>query len=269
MIEVLGKPLVDFSTIKPEFCLGECTDFTNLTTLVDSSASVINTLIWSFGNGQISTLENPTHCYDEIGDYTVKLVVLTNNGCVDSIVKTNSVVINPLPIAGFRIQNETINTGDQTIFSDASQGATHYLYNFGDGNNSVIPNPIHNYKTAGLFSVQQTVVNQFGCVDSISQLIEVKERTAMYVPSAFTPNNDGDNDEFRPVFNSIDIRKYNFKVFNRWGELLFETTDYNETWDGTHNGVKVPQGTYIWKVAYKELNGYGVFNESGHVNVLW
>ncbi|MEN8838963.1 MAG: gliding motility-associated C-terminal domain-containing protein, partial [Flavobacteriales bacterium] len=105
--------------------------------------------------------------------------------------------------------------------------------------------------------------------DSISKLIEVKERTSMYVPSAFTPNNDGDNDEFRPIFNSIDARKYNLQIFNRWGELLFETTDYSDAWDGTFQGQKVPQGTYIWKVSYKEENGFGVFSETGHVNVLW
>ena len=99
--------------------------------------------------------------------------------------------------------------------------------------------------------------------------MNVQERTALYVPSAFTPNNDGDNDIFLPVFNSVDSKRYNFKVFNRWGELLFETTDINEGWDGSHKGQKVPQGIYIWKVAYKEKEGFGVFNESGHVTIMW
>ena len=87
----------------------------------------------------------------------------------------------------------------------------------------------------------QSVVNQFGCTVSISKRIEVNEKTSMYVPSTFTPNNVG----FRPIFNSIDARKYNHKIINRWGELLFETTDYSDAWDGTFQGQKVPQGTYI------------------------
>jgi gliding motility-associated-like protein len=269
VIEVLGKPVVDFVTPTTDFCLGECTDFTNLSTLSDSSASVISAMVWSFGDGQGSTQSNPTHCYDEIGNYDVKLVVLSNNGCVDSIVKPNLININPLPVAGFYTGTSTVNPGVQIQVTDDSRGATGFVYDFGDGSSSSNPNPIYNYRTAGVFTIRQAVINQFGCTDTSYQIMNVQERTALYVPSAFTPNNDGDNDIFLPVFNSVDSKRYNFKVFNRWGELLFETTDINEGWDGSHKGQKVPQGIYIWKVAYKEKEGFGVFNESGHVTIMW
>ncbi len=267
-VEILGKPIVDFSANNTSFCLGECTNFFNNTTIADSSGSTINQFFWSFGDGSFSTASDPTHCYDKIGSYDVRLIVSTNMGCIDSAVKSAYIQINPLPLAGFDIESTDIIPGSQVIFTDKSLGARDYEYEFGDGSTSFDQNPIYNYANEGIYTVQQIVINEFGCRDTAERTVTVTESTKVFVPSAFTPNNDGDNDEFIPVMRKVDSKNYSFKIFNRWGELLFETSDIAEGWDGTHQGVKAPTGTYVWMITYKEESGFKVEKKTGHVNLL-
>jgi gliding motility-associated-like protein len=91
---------------------------------------------------------------------------------------------------------------------------------------------------------------------------------ALYVPNSFTPNGDGKNELFYIKGNSIDTENFLLRIYNRWGELLFETNDINQGWDGTHNGKPVQTGTYIWDVELKELYTPRKHHHTGHVNVL-
>ena len=267
-VEIFGKPSVDFNSNKTDFCLGECTNFNSNVSVSDPSGSTIGSLEWSFGDGSFSTLTNPTHCYNQIGSYDVKLKVTSSNGCVDSTFKVAEININPLPVAGFRVESVNITPGSQVVFADQSIGARDYEYSFGDGSTSFDQNPIHNYFNEGVYTVQQIVVNQFGCADTAYRDVVVNEGMKVYVPSAFTPNNDGENDVFIPIMRKVDTDKYSFKIFNRWGELLFETSDIAEGWDGTHQGVKVPSGIYVWTIVYKSEVGFTVEKKTGHVNLL-
>ena len=87
----------------------------------------------------------------------------------------------------------------------------------------------------------------------------------LFVPNTFTPNGDGDNDFFYP--KGANIREYNMIIFNRWGELVYESNDFDNKWDGTFNGKPCPDGTYVWRIRYSDERQIN-FEKMGHVNLL-
>ena len=115
--------------------------------------------------------------------------------------------------------------------------------------------------------------NEFGCVDSISKEIKIKDELLVYVPNTFTPDGGQYNNVFKPVLGSnLSVENYEFSVFNRWGEQIFISNDQNEFWDGTYRGKQCQEGTYVWKlvlIASEEVIESGQRSEYiGHVNVL-
>lgn len=267
MIEVYANPIADFTIDNQAACLGDCSDFTNQSVVLDPSGSVLVGYAWDFGDESTSNATHPTNCYAAVDSYSVSLIAVSDKGCLDTVMKTNYVSINPLPIAGFDLSSQVVGPGDQVILTDVSIGAVSYVYDLGNGF-STDREPLYNYYDTGVYDVTQWVINAFGCRDSITKSIKVEDKVNIFVPNAFTPNNDGDNDDFRPVFLSVDDKRYSFMVFNRWGELIYQTTEVLDAWDGRHNGEPVPNGVYVYRVTYKEKNGFGVFTKEGQVTVI-
>ena len=110
--------------------------------------------------------------------------------------------------------------------------------------------------------------NDFGCVDTLCKLIHVIRQNSVYVPNAFTPNNDGFNEFFFPVFTYPDVEKYNFMIFNRWGEQIFQSSDLTQKWDGTYKGEQVQDGIYTWKLRYKFAESLHIHDDFGMVVVI-
>ncbi|MEN8927263.1 MAG: PKD domain-containing protein, partial [Flavobacteriales bacterium] len=266
-IEVYAKPIVSFNVNDQVVCIGETSNFVNTSTAIDSSNSFIIGYDWSFGDGSTSNSANPTYQYADEGVYDVSLIAQSDKGCYDTLTETAVISVNPLPVAAFDITPLKSKPGEQTIITDLSIGASTYLYDLGNGF-STDPAPIYNYFDTGTYTVIQYVMNEFGCRDSTSMTVMVQDGQNIYVPNAFTPNGDGDNDFFRPVFLSVDSEKYSFMIFNRWGELLFQTNDVLDAWDGRHNGEEVPIDAYVYRISYKEKNGFGRYTKEGHVNVI-
>ena len=112
--------------------------------------------------------------------------------------------------------------------------------------------------------VELYVENQNGCRDSTYGLQFVEADYSFYMPNSFTPNGDGINDYFFPIANKVDVSTFTFKIFNRWGEIVYSSNDVNERWDGTFKGQDVIEDTYLWIInvkdtqsgALKELRGY-------------
>ena len=112
------------------------------------------------------------------------------------------------------------------------------------------------------------VENEQGCRDSICKELYVEHEKLIYVPNAFTPNTDNVNDIFIPVVEGIKTREYKFYIFNRWGELIFSTTNMNEGWDGTHKGKKVEEETYVWRIVVVTKENGETIEKMGHVTVI-
>ena len=151
--------------------------------------------------------------------------------------------------------------------------AKHYEWVFGDGLPiSVQENPTHTFPTTTgqHYTVTLTGYNtENGCSTSYSQMIVAKEPLIYYIPNTFTPNGDEYNNAFKPIFYSgLDVYNYHLIIYNRWGEVIFESFNVDFGWDGTYGNQIVETATYIWKLEFKEKNKENTHSKTGHVNVL-
>ena len=140
-------------------------------------------------------------------------------------------------------------------FTNLSSGASSFIWDFGDGNSSTYINPSNLYEnTEEGALITLTAISDFGCIDQTQLIIEYDEQEVFYIPNTFTPDGDNFNQMFTPVFYS-GFDPYNFEmlIFNRWGEIVFETHNSEIGWDGTYGvkGTKATDGTYSWKITYK------------------
>ena len=153
-----------------------------------------------------------------------------------------------LPTANFSFAKD----GNTVTFTNTSVNSDTYAWDFGDGVTSNFQNPSHIYGEINDFDVTLLVENN-GCFDSIHANISFGEPLIYYVPNAFTPDADGFNHVFQPIFTSgFSPFKYHLYIYNRWGELIFESLDHTAPWDGTYNGRICPQGAYTWKIEFGE-----------------
>ena len=217
------------------------------TTFFSSSLSVggiINSLSWNFGNGVQTHKDSVSYSYNVIGDYEVSLYAETDIGCKDSIIKT--ITIFGDPTANFSYNPYTISTLNPEInFINSSTNGTLYLWNFGDSIYSFIESPSHIYDDPGVYDVMLIVKDVNECMDSITKYIVMYYDFVLYMPTAFTPNDDGDNDEFGPQGLRMEkYKSYSFYIYNQWGEIIFETEDINEWWDGADS----QHGSYAWAI---------------------
>jgi gliding motility-associated-like protein len=187
---------------------------------------------------------------------------------------TNFICVVPNPNASFTAEDYTLSmSNDGTFFHNTSTGAQDYYWNFGDGSEwSTVENPYHQFPiedTEINFDVWLYAVSEYGCIDSTERIIEVEEELIIYVPNTITPDGDEYNNDFFPVLSSgFSEDGYTLLIFNRWGELLFESHDLSVGWDGTYNGELVQDGTYTWKITAKNKKNDDKEQYVGHVNVL-
>ena len=223
---------------------------------------------WDFGDGQSSEEVNPIHQYSAPGVYDVSLVVTSSAGCTDEVNVSYQDIINvyPTPTAGFESDLYTVSYLEPTVnITNTSTGGTSCFYDFGDGAFTADCNPTHDFEDVGFLEVVQTVTNNFGCFDIATVMITV-EGHLFYAPNTFTPNNDGLNEIFKPL--AVGVSKYEFRIFNRWGEVIFETEDHNEGWNGSVNkgSSYAPNGTYTYQVIVNDFTGYP-HEYNGHVTL--
>ncbi|PJA06456.1 MAG: hypothetical protein COX70_09405, partial [Flavobacteriales bacterium CG_4_10_14_0_2_um_filter_32_8] len=133
---------------------------------------------------------------------------------------------------------------------------------------SINQNPTHTYQDTGYYNVTLLVTNIYGCTDLATQTVRVRPDFFFAAPNTFTPNGDGVNDVFFPgAMLGASAKNYDFFIFNRWGEIIFEGHDLKDGWDGTYKGKLVQNGVYVWTIEVTDLENT-VYNYIGHVNVL-
>jgi gliding motility-associated-like protein len=227
---------------------------------------------WSFGNGQTSTEENPSVTFDVGGPYDVTLTVTNAFGCISTMVESGYIVSYASPNAAFTIAGTGVDYYSGLVeFINNSVNAQFYTWDFGHlSNGSTEVNPTYYYPqwTEGDYIVTLVATDTNGCNDQAQLLISSSETVRLNVPNTVTIDDNGLNELFFPVFSNFEeILNFKLEIFNRWGELIFDTKDIQGGWNGTHNGVAVQSGTYTWKVTYKDLDGFD-YQAVGHINVL-
>jgi gliding motility-associated-like protein len=225
------------------------------------------------GNGVVvNSCTNVTGNYTEFGCYDVSLQITSPQGCTSSLTQEDFVCVLPQPIASFTVNPQIMSSINPSAqFTNTSIGSESQSWDFGgETGNSNLENPVHTYpEEAGNYLVTLVVANENGCTDTITQMVSVENEPIYYVPNTFTPDGDLFNETFRPVFTAgFDIYQYSFVVFNRWGEVLFESKNSKIGWDGTYGGQPVPQGTYIYQIQFKELSRDKRNIIRGHFNLL-
>lgn len=205
---------------------------------------------WTFDTTQQASGEQQQVVYTIFGQKTAKLVV-SNGFCTDS--STVTVDLDNTLKAVFEATN-LLCPNDKAYFSDSSIGSIiAYHWDFGDGTTSTLqyppPKQYPDLPEDKNYLVQLIVSSSPSCSDTATQVIRAVANCFIAVPSAFTPNGDGINDYLYPL-NAYKAVNLDFKVFNRWGQLVFETTNWTIRWDGTVNGQIQPVGTYVWTLRY-------------------
>ena len=260
-IKILPQPVVKFSADSLEGCPPFQAYFDNKTN--DSYRC-----IWNFGDGTTAaTCSEVSKVYSQSGKYNVKLTVTSEDGCIDSLEKKNYLNIFPVPRANFSMEPQPTTIIDSKIkFKDLSEGKVNrYEWNFASMDTSMNPNPEYKFPDVekGKYPVKLIVTNIFGCVNDTIRNVLIDADFFLYVPNSFTPNGDGKNDIWKPIASGFEYDYYEVQVFDRWGKMIFNTTDYEEGWDGSVNnaGDKAVVGVYTWRVALGDAKNVKTLHE--------
>ena len=254
MVNVYPQPFSDFTAEALGLCiLPDTVIFTN------SSEGSIG-YEWDFGNGESSFLNNPVAVYQEAGDYLISLIAISDENCSDTsyLPYTNSIV----PTADF-IVTSMDPCKPIYAFVNLSDNAESYFWDFGFGDTSTIANPIHTFDTFGESQVT-LIINPDGlCSDSVSRVVDHNNGSParVFIPNSFTPNGDGLNETFE-LKGFDDCGEYLLTIFDRWGKVIYITSDMSQYWDGTYGGNDVKFGTYVYVL--QSLT----FRKTGKVSII-
>ncbi len=248
------NPTVSFIGSDTVGCEPLCISFLNASTLLTGS-----NIKWAWNLGDGSTINNSQsfdHCYtnDSVfapNSFNVTLTVTSDSGCVRALSKNNYITVYPNPNAGFTVLPQTTTITDPVIsFTDLSVGANFWNWNFGDGFgiSSVFNPPPQTFADTGTYLITLMVSTQYGCIDTVYENVIIEMDFVFYIPNAFTPNDDGINDFFSG--KGIFLGNYEMAIFDRWGNLVFFSDDYNKPWDGkaNHGDALAQMDVYVYTI---------------------
>jgi gliding motility-associated-like protein len=281
-ISACENSIVTYPDGSIEMIIANTSQISTLASLMGCDSIIVTNVTM---NSAFNTVENITVCEGEtvmypdgsteiiIGNTSQTSTLTSVTGC-DSIIVTN-VIMNSTPVAAFTSSPEITDVAHTEVeFTNNSIDADYYEWNFGDGSTlSNQVNPLHYYPDlAGQYYITLLATNNNGlCRDSVDAYITINDELIYYVPNAFTPDGDAFNNTFTPVFTSgFDAYDYHLTVFNRWGEIIFESYNAAIGWDGTYpNGGELCQdGVYVWRIEFGETKSDKRIVEQGHVTLL-
>ena len=246
------KPVFDFVTDITEGCQPLQVLATATTNDEQLEFSWLTDSIVTFEKEQLFTLP-------EADDYGFSLSAKSNiTGCSDTLTKKEVVEVHPKPFAKFDVDYPVAIIEHATLqFTNLSLDVNIFNWNFGDGATSVEKNPQHTYTAVNKYPVELIVESEFGCIDTTIMDIEIVPFN-MYTPNAFRPDSEiPENREFMPVGIGVDAEVFKLLIFNRWGEVIFESNSPEKKWNGTtKNNRPAPMGNYIWKAEFDDIQGF-------------
>ncbi len=267
--EVDWRPVPPLLIIEPSSFIG-CAPaqifFNNLSSPIDSTYIIT----WEFGDGEMGTDISPYHEYQDVGVYSVNVEVTSPIGCKTEKFFPNWIRVEPSPTADFYFSPEEPSVFNPLVqFTDNSDNAISWQWNFNGEGTSFQPNPTYEFQDTGQYEVQLVVLHPSGCPDTITKIIDVEPKVTFFMPNAFTPNNDGQNDTFLGKGFVDGMQEFSMTIWNRWGERIYDTDDPFSGWNGTKNNVgeQSPTGVYVYHVNYIDPRGERV-EISGHTTLI-
>jgi len=267
---IFREPTIDFRVEPGPRCAPALVQFTD-----ESQADSPLLYSWNFGDGGSSTLQNPSHVFTQPGSYSVSLGVIATEGCIDTLymMQQDAVTIHPSPVSNFSVSPEVTDIcHPEVVFTDLSEGAEEIFYWFNDGGtfmDDAEPMIIYPFQNSGYHYPYQVATNEFGCRDTSHQEVYI-EPFLIFIPNTFTPDGNEFNNDFNASY-ALEVLEWEFKIYDRWGEKVFETTDPRIAWDGVYMDEfgLVPSGTYTYVLRYVSCEFPDAWQMmTGHVNVL-
>jgi len=243
-------------------------------TFFNTTPGMLQDCVWNFGgSSNESSCDSISHVFEGGGLYDITLTTTSVNGCTNSVTYDDYIYVEDNPSASFTASSTSLlslNTDVQ--FTNSTIGAVNYVWDFDDDtDNSTAMNPDHTFpdtESAG-YVVTLYAYSPIGCVDSVSQVITIKQEIIFYIPNTFTPDGDEFNQTFKPVFTAgFDASDFELYIRNRWGETIFESHDVEAGWDGTYNGKLVQAGTYVWHLEFKDELNDARYLHTGHITLI-
>ena len=270
-VTVEELPVVSFFGDNLQGCEPHTVNFTN--TSVTSSSLV--DCVWDFSDGgSVTGCGAVSYTFQNGGLYDVTLTTTSENGCTNSDTYTDYIYVEDFAVAEFTpSQTQLTNIFTEVVFTNNSQNATSYSWDFGDNSTSTDVSPTHEfpYDEGGAYVVELIANTPLGCADTAYATINVTEEVIYYVPNSFTTDGDNYNEYFKPIFTSgYDPYDFEILIFNRWGEIVWESHDVSVGWDGTYGGGQkiVEDGTYTWRIEFKTSANDKRVTVTGHVNLI-
>jgi len=264
LIELNPLPTVAFIADKLIGCVPLMVEFT-------STADAGISCEWNFGDGsEAYTCGASSHTFTSAGEFDISLLITDVNGCSNSVTYFNYIETLPIPNADFEYSPSTITILNTHVqFYNYSENAETYTWEFGALGTSNLENPSLIFpQVVENYAIKLTATNALGCSDSSVKIISVTEAFSVFIPNAFTPDGDQHNGEFKPFFNGIDIYDYQLTIYNRWGEIIFQSYNVAYGWNGFYGDQLAEDGVYIYHIITKESKSDKKLEYHGHVTLL-
>ncbi len=229
--------------------------FENLSSPIDNTYDIN----WDFGDGGNSNEISPAYVFENPGLFDINIEITSPIGCFTNKEFKEWIYIDSLPIADFDYNPKEglSNFNSKVEFTDRSKFTAAWDWQFGKFGSTILQNPTFTFPDTGFQEVQLIVTHLYGCQDTITKILDIKPLVTYFMPNAFTPNNDSKNDFFRGGGFFRGIRNFNMKIMNRWGEIIFESSDPSEAWNGRKNnlGKMSPNGVYVYFIRFDGPRG--------------
>lgn len=269
-VSIFPLPIPSFTVDNTDKCEPAIFELTNTSDLSNSQQ-----FYWTLPNGVVvqneSTVET-VPLFD--GAYSVQLVMTSTDGCIDSVTYVNYLHAHPLPTANFAYSPNPIQMFNTKVsFSNQStQDIIYFDWSFENGSilYSTAENPVVTFPdgTVGNYAVQLIGTTEYGCKDTIVQQVVVLPEVILYAPNTFTPNGDEYNNTFNVFIEGVDLSSFHLRIYDRWGHVVFESQDTQIGWDGTLNGIILPDGAYVWTIKAKDAINDGVYEFNGTIQLI-
>jgi len=221
--------------------------------------------LWDFGDGSTSTDVNPSHIFGATGTFNVRLIAIDTTTCNRTDTLTFPITVFSIPSAGFSFSPIPAEENKPTNFTNFSSGAISYLWDFGDGKTSDQANPTHQYNATGTYKTCLIAINAAGCRDTFCLDVPAIILPELGVPNAFTPGKFGVNGIIKVL--GFGINKMNWKIYNRWGQLVFSSSTPDLGWDGTFKGTLQPMDVYTYSLDVEFTDGKKL-RKTGDISLL-
>ncbi|MBW7866919.1 MAG: gliding motility-associated C-terminal domain-containing protein [Brumimicrobium sp.] len=275
-VTIYPLPHADFIGLNLEGCSPFCSEISSISTV--SGNSQVTNYYWEISDGSYYQNASPSigDCFENNSGqdqyFDVTLIVTTDHGCKDTMIKNQYVSVYHNPIVDFYFLPEEPTVLDPVVsFLNTSIYSNDFTWFYDSSTTNDISFTHEFPPLPETYIITLIAKTNNDCVDTIRKLITIKDELILYIPNTFTPDGNVYNEVFHPIFTSgFEASDYNLLIFNRWGELVFETNDVHEGWDGRIRGLgkEAPEGTYVWKVEFMETMSDKRNIFTGHVNLI-